>query len=85
MDKINKDELMKRLNLTEEKLEKVAGGGIYGMTLEYCIDGCMTGALIEIEGCGSKYVSGSAEYQACIDEYEKWRDDCIDFCNSQYT
>ena len=25
MDKINKEELMKRLNLTEEKLEKVAG------------------------------------------------------------
>ena len=28
MEKINKEELMKKLNLTEEELEKVAGGGI---------------------------------------------------------
>ena len=27
MEKINKEELMKSLNLTEEELEKVAGGG----------------------------------------------------------
>ena len=26
MEKINKEELMKKLNLTEEELEKVAGG-----------------------------------------------------------
>ena len=31
MEKINKEELMKKLNLTEEELEKVAGGssGVY--------------------------------------------------------
>ena len=27
MEKINKEELMKKLNLTEKELEKVAGGG----------------------------------------------------------
>ena len=29
MDKINKEELMKKLNLTEEELEKVVGGGLF--------------------------------------------------------
>ena len=41
MEKINKEELMKKLNLTEEELEKVAGGTMVNSVAscrEYCDD-----------------------------------------------
>ena len=36
MEKINKEELMKKMNLTEEDLEKVAGGGWDTACLDNC-------------------------------------------------
>ena len=36
MDKITREELMKKLNLTEEELEKIAGGEV-GSDIDDCI------------------------------------------------
>ena len=39
MEKINKEELMKKLNLTEEELKKVVGGEV-GSDIDDCIKEC---------------------------------------------
>ena len=39
MEKVTKEELMKKLNLTEEELEKVAGG-LEGLTCKECRENC---------------------------------------------
>ena len=46
MEKINKEELMKKLNLTKEDLEKVAGG-LGSSACKECIENCEKGSAAE--------------------------------------
>ena len=43
MEKINKEELMKKLNLTEEEMEKVAGG-LGSSACKECLSNCGKGS-----------------------------------------
>ena len=62
MEKITKDELMKKLNLTEEELEKIAGGGSYS-DCAICFKICH-------ERFGAEYGEGLTEKEI------ECRDDC---------
>ena len=48
MEKINKEELMKKLNLTEEELEKVAGGSSEKFDFA-CFSMCVLEGLSDLE------------------------------------
>ena len=50
MDKITKEELMKKLNLTEEELEKVAGG-LEIPACQECIDTCLSNVIYASVDC----------------------------------
>lgn len=76
MEKINKEELMKKLELTEIDLEKVAGGRMD----PGCINACQQAFFQKKSGC-EKYGIGTNDYQKCIAGFEKEHIECIYSCD----
>ena len=67
MEKINKEELMKKLNLTEEELEKVAGAGT-ASDRRACYQICH-------DRFGGEYGEGLTELEIeCIQDCDKDRE-----------
>lgn len=71
MEKINKEELMKKLNLTEEEMEKVAGGDIIDVE---CRNSCTSQKAEVLATCLS------VRYKVCVAFAEDFEKECLSKC-----
>ena len=71
MEKINKEELMKKLNLTEEEMEKVAGGDIIDVE---CRNRCISQKAEVLATCLS------VRYKVCVALAEDFENECLSRC-----
>ena len=65
MDKINKEELMKTLDLTEEEQEKVAVGTFVN-SVESCLQNCDEQEIEEMKRCEELFLNNKEELDKCI-------------------
>ena len=71
MEKINKEELMKKLNLSEEDLTKVAGGE--------SSDNCILQCNVLFFNC--KRACRGCDYDACMGRCYDWTNTCLENCH----
>ena len=84
MEKINREELMKKLNLTEEEMEKVAGGRLSSFqkcqwpSYEACIANC--DAVYEENEYHCTHYAAPSRYDECVKEANDYHCECITHC-----
>ena len=77
MEKINKEELMKKLNLTEKELEKVPGGASTN-SYEDCKAECDRKEIAEMNSCDQLYPEEVRTN--CINAAFNWHRHCVQQC-----
>ena len=76
MDKITREELMKKLNLTEEEQEKVAGG-YYDVE---CGHWCIYLRDTAMAGCLADYDEDDYRYRICVIKAQNIENECQSEC-----
>ena len=79
MDKITKEELMKKLNLTEEKLAKVAGGTLVN-SVASCKQNCDDREIAEMHQCEEMFLDNKEELDKCIMSLTISHYNCVKSC-----